>query len=380
MDVVLMSGSTIANIIQMATVVIIMIILSFDLNHIKKYIPLFIIIIVNFLGNILLTIVVFILFPSVSIRNIQSILLFTTLIIYLILLQRLMEKYDFFNRRRKILVIADWCLVGFSLFMALLPFLIVYFLEHEESSALALTMILIAIGLIIVSIISALFRQKERLKYEFEQRYILDVEERQLEIRRFRHDYLNLLLILDRYFEEDDIPGVKDYFYDEIMPTGEFLRAQNIELGNLANLKINEIKSLFSIKLMEAQSNNIETIVDIPNEIGSIGVKYSILTRIIGILLDNAIEECILCEKPVLNIGIFEKAKEQKIIIKNTCRENHLTTRQMFEKDFSTKGKGRGLGLSNVRYLLDRLEHVSIKTINENGYFVQELRILTGGE
>lgn len=371
-----MSGSTIAIIIQIATVVIVMIILSFDFNHIKKQIPLFIIIIVNFLGSILLTTMMFNFFPSVSVRNIQSVLLFTTLIIYLVLLQRLMEKYNFFNRKGKILVITNWFLVGFSFFMALLPFLIVYFLEYEASSTLALTMILIAIALIIISIVYALRRQKERMKYEFEQRYILDVEKRQLEILRFRHDYLNLLLTLDRFFKEDYIVEMKDYFYQEIMPTGEFLRTQNIELGNLANLKINEVKSLFSIKLMEAQSNNIETIVDIPNEIGSMGVKYSVLIRMIGIFLDNAIEECTMCENPVLSVGIFEKAGEQKIIIKNTCRENKLTTRQMFEKGFSTKGKDRGLGLSNVRHLLDRLEHVSITTINENGYFVQELRIL----
>ena len=372
-----MSGWVVASIIQIVTVAIGAMILSSDLNQIKKHVPFFLIIIINFLGYILLTITTSMMIPAVSLRNMQTALLFTTLIIYLLLLQRLMSKYDFFNRKRKILIIIDWCVVSFSLFMALLPFLIIYFLEYEESSALALAMILVAVSLIIIAIIYALRHQKERMKYEFEQRYIADVEERQLEIRRFRHDYLNLLLTLDRYFKENDVSGMKDYFYDEIMPTGEFLRAQNIELGNLANLNIPGIKSLFSIKLMEAQSNNIETIVDIPKEIGSIALKYPVLARIIGILLDNALEECAECENPVITVGIFEKAGEQKIVIKNTCRPNNLTTRQMFEKDFSTKGKGRGLGLSNVRHLLDKLEHVSIKTINEDGYFIQELRILT---
>ena len=372
-----MSGSLSASIIQIVTIAIGMIILSFDLNNTKKHIPFFLIAIANFLGHILLTVIVLIMFPLVSLRSIQTSLLFTTLIIYLLLLQRLMDKYDFFNRKRKILAIIDWCLIGFSLFMALLPFLIRYFLESEEDATFAIIMILIAISLIVISIVYALHRQKERMKYEFEQRYIADVEERQLEIRRFRHDYLNLLLTLDRFFKEDDTIGMKDYFYNEVIPTGEFLRAQNIELGNLANLNIPEIKSLLSVKLMEAQSNDIETIVDIPKEINEIAMKYPTLARIIGILLDNALEECAECDDPVLTIGIFENPNEQKIVIKNTCRENNLTTRQMFEKDFSTKGKGRGLGLSNIRHLLDRLEHVSIKTINENGYFVQELRILT---
>jgi len=375
-DVILVSGSMIASMIQIITVALGVIVLAYDLNHIKKHVPFFLIIIINFLGHILLLITASVLFPPLSIRNIQTALFFTTLVIYLILLQRLMDKYDFFNRERKVLVIADWCVVSFLLLMAILPFLVVYFVEYEEGSALALAMILIAIGLIIVSIVNALRRQKERMEYELEQRYVAAVEKQQLEIRRFRHDYLNVLLTLDRHFKENDIVRMEDYFYHEIMPTGEFLRAQNIELGNLANLNIREIKSLFSIKLMEAQSNNIETIVNIPKEINSLGVKYATLARIIGILLDNALEECVQCENPILKVGIFEKSGEQKIVIKNTCRENHLTTRQMFEKGFSTKGEGRGLGLSNVRHLLDRLDYVSIKTINENGFFVQELRIL----
>ena len=372
-----MSGTMIASIIQIITVTIGAVILSFDLNNIKKHMPLFLIIIINFLGHILLLITVSLMFSALPIRNMQTALFFTTLVIYLILLQRLMDKYDFFNRKRKVLVIVDWCLVVFSLLMAVLPFVIVFLHEHEGGSVFAMAMILIAIGLIVVSIISVLRRQKEKTEYKLEQRYIEDVEKRQLEIQRFRHDYLNVLITLDRHFKENDIERMRDYFYDEIMPTGEFLRMQNIELGNLANLNIREIKSLFSVKLMEAQSINIETIINIPKKIDSISIKYAILARIIGILLDNALEECAQCENPVLKIGIFEKSGEQKIVIKNTSRENNLTTRQMFEKGFSTKGKGRGMGLSNVRELLDKLDHVSIKTVNENGYFVQELRILT---
>jgi len=373
--VAFVTGTISATLIQMASIAVLVMILAMDGSQIRKYLSLFLWLIANYMIHLVLIVVVVVAFPTVAVTLVQTSLLFASLLLYLMLFFRVMERFEFFTKQR---VVRDWGVATLALVGAILPFFIIYFRSYEDASNLALLQVVVAFVCITLTITYMLRRQKERLKYELERQYILDVEQRQLEIRRFRHDYVNVLLTLSRFFEEEDLQGMKAYFDEEIMPTGRFLREQNIELGNLANLNVPEVKSLCSVKIMEAQSHDIETFVEIPREIGCLHMKSSILARILGILLDNAIEECVCCEQPSLHIGIFEREELQQIIIKNTCRKNSLTPKQMFDKGFTTKGKNRGLGLSNVRTLLDSLDNATIKTVVENGYFIQELQIRRG--
>jgi len=236
-------------------------------------------------------------------------------------------------------------------------------------------MYFLAIALIVIIVINLSMRYTRKVKHEAEQKYIKEVEERQLEIRRFRHDYLHLLSTMKSFISDKDFEGLEQYYNSEIMPTTEWLNHQNIELGNLGNLEIKEIKSLLSMKLMQAQTLQIETIIEIPEVVNKINMKSSLLARILGNLLDNAIEELAHIEAPMLNFAILDKEDHQLIVVRNTCRDDVPTTKQLFEKGFSTKGDNRGMGLSTVKQIIGKLNHVSLTTKAENGYFVQELKI-----
>ena len=103
----------------------------------------------------------------------------------------------------------------------------------------------------------------------------------------------------------------------------------------------------------------MRTIVEIPAVVEKINMKSVTLARILGVFLDNAIEECEQYgDNAKLSMAILEKADRQLIIVKNSCRDNIPTVKQVFTKGFSTKGEGRGLGLASVRQLLDKHRHV----------------------
>jgi len=53
---------------------------------------------------------------------------------------------------------------------------------------------------------------------------------------------------------------------------------------------------------------------------------------------------------------------------------------KIFQKGFSTKGKNRGLGLSNLREILSECEGVTLDTFIEKGFFIQEIGIELEGE
>ncbi|CAC6246678.1 histidine kinase-%2C DNA gyrase B-%2C and HSP90-like ATPase family protein [Staphylococcus aureus] len=46
------------------------------------------------------------------------------------------------------------------------------------------------------------------------------------------------------------------------------------------------------------------------------------------------------------------------------------------KKVFSTKGEGRGLGLSTLKEIADNADNVLLDTIIENGFFIQKVEII----
>jgi len=266
-----------------------------------------------------------------------------------------------------------------SILVLILSIVATFFIANEQLSVNAFRSDIIFLMVVIPAVILLAFWQL-RMFYKkeseaYKEQYVREVETQQLAIRSFRHDYINLLLTMDQYLKEDDLAGLKQYFDDEIMPTRNALINQDVELGNLGQLQVKEIKSLLSVKIMEAQSLGIKTVVEIPAVVKKINMKSATLARVLGIFLDNAIEECMQHHDARLLIAMIEKADYQLIVVKNTCKDEMPTVKQIFEKSFSTKGEVRGLGLFNVRQLLDKVHHASLATTISEGYFVQELKI-----
>ena len=120
----------------------------------------------------------------------------------------------------------------------------------------------------------------------------------------------------------------------------------------------------------------IKITAEIPIEINKLNVKYFNLSRMLGIILDNAIEESELCENPEINIGIFNAMNSKIIIVENKCRFNTLPLQKLKQVGFSTKGVDRGLGLNNLDEMISKGKNIFLETTIENGVFTQKIKIL----
>ena len=120
--------------------------------------------------------------------------------------------------------------------------------------------------------------------------YTLQIESINNEMRKFRHDYVNILTTMSEYIRENDMDGLKTYFNDNIVPMKDNLQMNSIKINGTDNLKVRAIKGLVTTKILQAQEKNIPISIEVPELIDHIEMNTVDLSRIIGIIIDNAIE------------------------------------------------------------------------------------------
>lgn len=211
------------------------------------------------------------------------------------------------------------------------------------------------------------------------QYYMDEIERQYIGTQKFKHDYQNILFSMDCFIHEDDWVGLKQYYMTKIKKASEVVTKEIFSLEGLSKIKVREIKSILAGKLMLAQNMGIDTVVRADDEIACFYINSVDLVRIIGILLDNAIEELTKLSHGTLFIGCFKEDAGITIVVQNTYRTDDMPKlHEIWQLGFSTKGKGRGLGLSTLSELVDRYPNLILETTIVNDNFVQKLKIGEG--
>ena len=275
-------------------------------------------------------------------------------------------------------------IISFVLAIAFIYFYIISQTNLQESNSLnfyAIIFVSITVLLSLVILLLSAFALRE-MKYkrklqeiEAYYEYTLRIESINNEMRKFRHDYVNILTTLSDYIREDDMPGLRKYFNENIVPMKDKLKTRSIKMNGIEKLKVREIKGLITTKIIQAQEKRIPISIEVPDEIDRISMNTVELSRIIGIIVDNAIEASENLEEPLINIAFIDNDESVTFIVMNKCSDDIPKIHELFEQGFSTKGDNRGLGLSTLKELTDSNENVLLDTVIENGYFVQKVEI-----
>ena len=238
----------------------------------------------------------------------------------------------------------------------------------------------ILLGIIIFILIRSLkkeleFKSKQK-EFENLRQYTDSLEKLYADMRVFRHDYLNIISSMIGYIDNRDIEGLERHFYESIIPISKSMRSNDFKIGDIRNIKIPELKGLLSSKLIRAQEIGIDVHIEIVEDINKINMNIIDLSRVIGILLDNAIEATEKAENTRLKIAFVRKEKSIIIIISNGYRDEKFQLNKIYEAGYSTKGEGRGLGLSNLKNIINKYNNVFLDTYIENEEFIQELEVI----
>ena len=217
-------------------------------------------------------------------------------------------------------------------------------------------------------------------EYEFLQYYTDEIEKQYSDMRKFKHDYQNILLSLNEYIKEEDLPGLKAYFYNKVEIVSNKMMNHDFMLENLSRIKIKEVKSILASKLAMGVEKGVTIGFEAREDISVIPMDTVVLVRMLGIILDNAIEELIELGEGKLLVGVWNEVDGVTFIIQNTCRVDIPKLHKLEEPGFSTKGKKRGIGLNNLMELVEKEPNVLLQTSIVDDQFVQVISIIQSEE
>lgn len=241
---------------------------------------------------------------------------------------------------------------------------------------LIVTVILSIIFLIFISIFIIQYiktknaEDKEKTLLDFMKKYEIFLDKDRMN----RHEIINDLLILKT------IKNKNTNEYDEII--NEIIKKyKNNKVTYISNLhKLpSGLKGIIYYRLNNISNSKLKTTIQISKEVEKafkqINEKeYYTICKIVGILLDNAIEESCTSNEKNLLIDIYCEKEKLIIYIENSCK-NKVEINKINKKGFSTKGKNRGYGLFIINKILQQSYYLDLLQKYENNKFITELQV-----
>ncbi|EFN99660.1 comD [Streptococcus mitis SK597] len=194
------------------------------------------------------------------------------------------------------------------------------------------------------------------------------------EIRGFRHDYAGMLVSMQMAIDSGNLQEI-DRVYNEVLVKANYkLRSDKYTYFDLNNIEDSALRSLVAQSIVYARNNGVEFTLEVKDTITKLPIELLDLVRIISVLLNNAVEGSADSYKKQMEVAVIKMETETVIVIQNSCKMTMTPSGDLFALGFSTKGRNRGVGLNNVKELLDKYNNIILETEMEGSTFRQIIR------
>ena len=194
------------------------------------------------------------------------------------------------------------------------------------------------------------------------------------EIRGFRHDYAGMLVSMQMAIDSGDLQEI-DRVYNEVLVKANYkLRSDKYTYFDLNNIEDSALRSLVAQSIVYARNNGVEFTLEVKDIITRLPIDLLDLVRIMSVLLNNAVEGSADSYKKQMEVAVIKMETETVIVIQNSCKMTMTPSGDLFALGFSTKGRNRGVGLNNVKELLDKYNNIILETEMEGSTFRQIIR------
>lgn len=228
--------------------------------------------------------------------------------------------------------------------------LLVLLTDLEQSSVLFVEFIVcIAAGLVVwgavVDIQQALSARRIRDQADMLEEAYGQLMALNITLRAQRHDFMNHLQVVSGLIEMEEYSEAATYIervYGDILSVSSTLQTANPA-----------VNALLKVKLGESQKRGVFMDLHIQASWSDLSIPGWEMCRVLGNLIDNGLDALESVAEPRLTVTLTEDASNCSFCVENNGPPVPEEIRGvLFQSGFTTKGTGRGMGLSIVHQIL----------------------------
>lgn len=216
--------------------------------------------------------------------------------------------------------------------------------------------------------------KQKKFEQKHLQTYTDEIVELYNEIRGFRHDYAGMLVSMQMAIDSGDLQEINRVYNEVLVKANQKLRSEKYTYFDLNNIEDSALRSLIAQSIVYARKNDVEFTLEVKDIITRLSIDLLDLVRIMSILLNNAVEGAADSYLKQMEVAVIKMDFETVIVIQNSCKITMTPSEDLFALGFSTKGRNRGLGLNNVKEILDKYDNIILETEMEDNTFRQIIR------
>lgn len=252
-----------------------------------------------------------------------------------------------------------------------------YYIIFGDILIAVVSFFLLVLAYITIRIVSQKTREVEIQKdKEIAEVYKNEIQNIYNNVREFKHDYMKIYSSMSVLLKENKIDELKLFFNDEITPLQDELLSDNLTAYSITFLEDSIIQGLVYSYAIKAKNSCIDFVIDIQERIPVSSTISSIeLSRVLGILLDNAFEENNNLDEKSVRFGSIYSGGKTTYIVKNPLSESPDMSKLLNKnsQSYSTKGSRRGHGLIIARNICDKYDNVYFNVRIQDTRFIAEV-------
>ncbi|MFC6175349.1 sensor histidine kinase [Companilactobacillus huachuanensis] len=208
--------------------------------------------------------------------------------------------------------------------------------------------------------------------------YLTSVRQQYTDLRKFKHDFQNIMLSMKTFVDQSDSKELKQYYQDIVQSQAKLLPTDS---GNIAQAQVIDsdmIRGILIQKFFLARNQGINFQLELTKDNYHFTNDILIIVRILGILLDNAFEYVQTIDEKNVTCAITQDDNITEITVDNPVKGS-LNFKDFFQTGYTTKENHTGFGLSNTRRLISETDNLYLETKIIHGHLLMTL-IIVGGD
>ena len=215
---------------------------------------------------------------------------------------------------------------------------------------------------------------QKKFEQEYLQNYTDEIVSLYNEIRGFRHDYAGMMVSMQTAIDSKDLQEIDRIYNEVFVKANHKLRSDKYTYFDLNNLEDSALRSVIAQSIANARVHDIEYTLEVKDIISPLAMELLDLVRVMSILLNNAVEGALESYRKQMEVAVIKLDSEILIVIQNSRKNRSIKPEEIFNIGYSTKGINRGIGLNNVKEILEKYDDVILETEIDDERFKQIIR------